>query len=155
MTPQQMQNRALRREQVERCLAADMSIKEWCELNRVSESTMYRWRSVFRREEPELFSDPTQGEWIELSRGSIAARTALAVRPADDAPEAGAPAGGDAPTGGNVARPGGCSDSRTRGRGGPLSTSSAASAMCARRRSSCSTRCSPAWGCSGGVWVPN
>ena len=103
MTPQQMQNRALRREQVERCLAADMSIKEWCELNRVSESTMYRWMSVFRREEPELFSDPTQGEWIELSRGSIAARTALAVRPADDAPEAGAPAGGDAPTGGNVA----------------------------------------------------
>ena len=103
MTPQQMQNRALRREQVERCLAADMSIKEWCELNRVSESTMYRWMSVFRREEPELFSDPTQGEWIELSRGSIAARTALAVRPADDAPEAGTPAGGDAPTGGNVA----------------------------------------------------
>ena len=103
MTPQQMQNRAMRREQVERCLAADMTIKEWCELNKVSESTMYRWMSVFRREEPDVFADPTHGEWIELSRGSIAARTALAVRPADDAPEAGAPAGGDAPTGGNVA----------------------------------------------------
>ena len=50
-----------------------------------------------------MFVDPTHGEWIELSRGSIAARTALAVRPADDAPEAGAPAEGDAPTGGNVA----------------------------------------------------
>lgn len=80
MTPQQVQNRAMRREQVERCLAADMTIKEWCGLNKVPESTMYRWMSVFRREEPGLFADPSCGEWIELSRGSIAARTALAVR---------------------------------------------------------------------------
>ena len=80
MTPQQTQNRALRREQVERYLATDMTVKEWCELNKVSESTMYRWMSVFRREEPGMFADPTRGEWIELSRGSIAARTALAVR---------------------------------------------------------------------------
>ena len=92
MTAQQAQNRALRREQVERYLATDMTVKEWCGLNKVSESTMYRWMAVFRREEPGLFADPTCGEWIELSRGSIAARTALAVRPADDAP-----------TGGNVA----------------------------------------------------
>lgn len=84
MTPQQIQNRAMRREQVERCLAADMTVREWCELNRVAESTMYRWMSVFRREEPDLFSDPTCGEWIELSRGSLAARTALAVRPAEE-----------------------------------------------------------------------
>ena len=103
MTAQQAQNRALRREQVERYLATDMTVKEWCGLNKVSESTMYRWMAVFRREEPGLFADPTCGEWIELSRGSIAARTALAVRPADDAPEAGAPAEADAPTGGNVA----------------------------------------------------
>lgn len=74
MTPQQMQDRAMRREQVERCLAADMTVKEWCELNHVGESTMYRWMSRFRREEPELFSDPTHGEWIQLSRGSIRAR---------------------------------------------------------------------------------
>ena len=87
MTPQQIQNRAMRREQVERCLAADMSIKEWCELNKVSESTMYRWMAVFRREEPDLFADPTCGEWIELSRGSLAARTALAVRPKDNGSE--------------------------------------------------------------------
>ena len=81
MTAQQAQNRALRREQVERYLATDMTVKEWCGLNKVSESTMYRWMAVFRREEPGLFADPTCGEWIELSRGSIAARTALAVRP--------------------------------------------------------------------------
>ena len=103
MTPRQMQNRAMRREQVERCLAADMTVKEWCELNKVSESTMYRWMSVFRREEPGLFSDPTCGEWIELSRGSITARTALAVRPADDAPEADRPDDGGEPAGGCVA----------------------------------------------------
>ena len=96
MTAQQAQNRALRREQVERFLATDMTVREWCELNKVSESTMYRWMSVFRREEPDLFADPTCGEWIELSRGSVAARTALAVRPDDDAagPEAEAADGG-------------------------------------------------------------
>jgi hypothetical protein len=92
MTPQQMQNRAMRREQVERCLAADMTIKEWYELNKVSESTMYRWMSVFRREEPDVFADPTHGEWIELSRGSIAARTALAVRTEGGGPDCGSPA---------------------------------------------------------------
>ena len=88
---QQRQNRAMRREQVERCLAADMTVKEWCELNKVSESTMYRWMSVFRREEPDMFADPTHGEWIELSRSSIRARTALATRPAGE-PLADAPA---------------------------------------------------------------
>ena len=91
MTPQQMQNRAMRREQVERCLAADMPIKEWCGLNGVAESTMYRWMSRFRKEEPDLFADPTCGEWIELSRASIAARTALAVRH-DNAPASAAKA---------------------------------------------------------------
>ena len=81
MTPRQVQNRAMRREQVERCLAADMTVKEWCELNGVSKSTMYYWMARLRREEPGLFGDPTCGEWIELSKGSISARTALAVRP--------------------------------------------------------------------------
>ena len=99
MTAQQAQNRALRREQVERYLATDMTVKEWCGLNKVSESTMYRWMAVFRREEPGLFADPTCGEWIELSRGSIAARTALAVRSA----ETDVPAEVGAPTGGGVA----------------------------------------------------
>ena len=43
MTSQQIQNRALRREQVERYLATDMTVKEWCEANRKSESAMFRW----------------------------------------------------------------------------------------------------------------
>ena len=73
-TAWQTQNRALRREQVERYLATDMTLKEWCGLNQVSESTMYRWMSVFRREEPGMFAHPTLGEWIELSCGPIVAR---------------------------------------------------------------------------------
>ena len=73
--------REMRREQVERCLAADMTVKEWCVLSVVSKSTMYYWMARLRREEPGLFGDPTCGEWIELSKGSISARTALAVRP--------------------------------------------------------------------------
>ena len=80
MTERQRLARERRREQVERCLAANMTVKEWCELNHVSKSTMYYWMGRFRKEEPGLFGEPTCGEWIELSRGSIAARTALAVR---------------------------------------------------------------------------
>ena len=78
MSKRQDQTRRVRREQVERCLAADMTVKEWCELNGVSKSTMYYWMARLRKEEPGLFGDPTCGEWIELSRGSITARTALA-----------------------------------------------------------------------------
>ena len=61
MTPQQQRNRAMRREQVERCLAADMTVREWCRINHVADSTMYRWMSRFRREEPELFAEPACG----------------------------------------------------------------------------------------------
>ena len=85
MANRQRMTREQRREQVERCLAAGMTVREWCELNHVSKSTMYYWMERLRKEEPDLFGDPTCGEWIELSRGSIAARTALAVRTGDAA----------------------------------------------------------------------
>ena len=79
MTPQE--TRSMRREQVERCLSTKgMTIKEWCELNGLAPSTMYYWMSRFRKEEPELFGGPNAGEWIEITRESIAARTALAKR---------------------------------------------------------------------------
>lgn len=77
MTPQE--TRAMRREQVERCLSTTMTIKDWCELNGVPASTMYFWMSKFRKEEPELFGKPAAGEWIELTRETIAAKTALAT----------------------------------------------------------------------------
>lgn len=79
MTPEQ--RRAMRRGQVGRCLATTMSIKDWCALNKVPESTMYAWMARFRKEEPELFEKPNASQWIELSRGAIAAQTALAMKP--------------------------------------------------------------------------
>ena len=82
--------RAIRREQVERCLSTTMTIKDWCELNGVPASTMYFWMSKFRKEEPELFGQPNATEWIEVTRESIAARTALAKRERTTAPAAAA-----------------------------------------------------------------
>lgn len=92
----------MRREQVERCLSTTMTIKDWCALNGVPASTMYFWMSRFRKEEPELFAKPSAGEWIEITRESIAQRTALATReetaaamatqaPAPETVDAGAP----------------------------------------------------------------
>ena len=68
----------MRREQVERCLSTTMTIKDWCALNGVPESTMYGWMSRFRKEEPELFEKPNASEWIEVTREAIAVQTALA-----------------------------------------------------------------------------
>ena len=80
----------MRREQVERCLSTTMTVKDWCELNGVPASTMYFWMSRFRKEEPELFGKPSAGEWIELTRESVAAKTALATwKEAPAAPTAG------------------------------------------------------------------
>ena len=88
MTPEQ--RRAMRRGQVERRLATTLSIKDWCVLNKVPESTMYAWMARFRKEEPELFGQPNTSEWVEISRESIAARTALAKRERTAAPAAAA-----------------------------------------------------------------
>lgn len=78
MPPQERRN--FRRKQVENCLSSSMTIEEWCRLNHVSESTMYRWMAIFRDEEPGLFGKANASQWIELSRGAIAAQTALAMR---------------------------------------------------------------------------
>ena len=89
MTMAARDTRAIRREQVERCLSTTgMTIKDWCELNGVPTSTMYFWMSKFRKEEPELFGKPNASEWIEVTRESIAAKTALATREGTTAPAA-------------------------------------------------------------------
>lgn len=99
MTPQE--RRAMRREQVERYLSSTTTMKSWCELNRVAESTMYAWIARFREEEPDMFGAPRTSEWIELSRGAIASRTALAKVDGGAPRPAGAGAGdaGDAVAG--------------------------------------------------------
>ena len=88
MTPEQ--RRSIRRDQVERCLATDMTVKEWCALNKVPRSTMYAWMARFREEEPDLFAGPNAGRWIEISKGAIASKTALA--PVDQLAGGGRPA---------------------------------------------------------------
>lgn len=75
--------RNMRREQIERFLASDITVEQWCKNERVSESCFYRWLAVFREEEPELFEGTGRGKsqvgWIELSKQDIAQSRALAV----------------------------------------------------------------------------
>ena len=74
---------------IERCLAADMTVKEWCELNKVSKSSLYKWMAKFRGEEPGRFARKNSGTsgWVKVTRDGIAA--AKAIVPADEslAPE--------------------------------------------------------------------
>lgn len=91
--PNMMKNRAQWRVQVERLLATDMTVKEWCEANRKSESAMFRWIGYFADHEPELFggaqniADRDGCKWIAKTRENMRASTALAA-PAAEAPGA-------------------------------------------------------------------
>lgn len=40
---------------IERCLASAMTVKEWCALNKVAESSSYKWMARFRKKDPERF----------------------------------------------------------------------------------------------------
>ena len=83
---------------IERCLAADTTVREWCRLNKVAESSLYSWMARFREEEPDRFprrSSEASG-WIKLTRGGMADAKAIvpaakAAGPAGAPPAAGAP----------------------------------------------------------------
>ncbi len=62
--------RKMRFEQVERMLNSDTTVAEWCRLNKVPESTMYRWLRIFRDTNG---ADDKQNGWIELDRKEIKA----------------------------------------------------------------------------------
>lgn len=95
---------------IERCLASGMSVKEWCRLNKVAESSLYSWMARFREEEPDRFprrSSEASG-WIKVTRGGIAdakaivpaapaAGSAEAPVPIAEAPASSSAAGGAAP----------------------------------------------------------
>lgn len=70
----------MRREQIERFLASSSTVSEWCALNKVSESTFYKWMAYFREMEPESFGSGSASRWIEVSRTELSASTALAVK---------------------------------------------------------------------------
>lgn len=80
----QAAKREIRRRQLEQYLATEgMTVAEWCSLNKVSESTFYKWAALFRKEEPGLFGgrDRRTSDWIECSREEIRNSAALATVP--------------------------------------------------------------------------
>ena len=129
-----MKNRAQWRVAVERLLATDMTVKEWCEANRKSESAMFRWIGYFADHEPELFggeqniADRDGCKWIMKTRENMRASTALAapssqafvridsaalaVEPAPPSPVGGGPAITVALNGAEVSVPAGCDEAR-------------------------------------------
>lgn len=56
-----------------------MTIKEWCHLNHVCKSSLYKWMARFREEEPGCFPrrNSAATNWIEVSRDDIAAACAI------------------------------------------------------------------------------
>ena len=65
------QRRDMWASRTERCLSADTTIKEWCRLNKVSESNLYRWMARFREEEPGRFPRRSSeaSNWIKVTAG--------------------------------------------------------------------------------------
>ena len=76
---------------IERCLAADMTIKEWCTLNKVAESSLYKWMARFREEDPDRFPRRSSeaSNWIKMTRCGMSG--AVAIVPAAGAAEVGEP----------------------------------------------------------------
>lgn len=76
--------------QVERLLATDMGVADWCTRNKVPRQTMYYWLSYFAENEPELFGGKQnvvscdKRRWVESTRRNMAASKALvSTRPAE------------------------------------------------------------------------
>lgn len=65
---------------IERCLAADMTVKEWYALNKVAESSLCKWMTRFREEEPRLLF-PQVERGVELDDHVVAAPGGGAASP--------------------------------------------------------------------------
>ena len=81
------QTKELWRSRIERLLATDMGVTAWCNANKVSDSSMFKWIGFFADTEPELFggyeiahAGDGHRNWFEHVRNAMAERTALAVR---------------------------------------------------------------------------
>lgn len=79
--------RQTRRRQIEQYLASDMSVVQWCKLNKLSKSTFYKWVERFRHEDPDMFADADQtaGNWLEVTRSEMSAAVAIAKVPEEGA----------------------------------------------------------------------
>lgn len=67
----------MRLAQAEQLVASSLSVREWCKLNHVAESTMYAWLKVYREQAGETHT--ARNGWIEVSRAEAKRATALAV----------------------------------------------------------------------------
>lgn len=77
--------RNMRFEQVERFLASNTTANKWCELNKVAESTLYKWLATYRLSETDkqeemnaLQKHRDTADWIRLTREDLAQSVALA-----------------------------------------------------------------------------
>lgn len=79
------QRRGMWAGRIERCLGSRMTIKEWCELNKVSKSSLYKWMARFREEEPGRSPRRSSeaSNWMKVTAGGIA--DAKAIVPVGDA----------------------------------------------------------------------
>lgn len=70
------QRRGMWAGRIEQCLDSRMTIREWCELSKVSKSSLYKWMARFREEEPSRFSHRSSEatNWIKVTAGGIAKR---------------------------------------------------------------------------------
>ena len=100
LTPEHSKSRRQERlRQVEQCLSSDLTVEEWCRLNRVSKSTVYKWMRRFRAEGVDLAELSNRG-WIEVTRGELAASRAIepaAAGAVGPSPAPGGAAAGRAP----------------------------------------------------------
>ena len=56
-----------------------MTVKEWCALNRVAESSLYKWIARFREEDPDRFLRRSSevSSWMKVTRRGIADAVAI------------------------------------------------------------------------------
>lgn len=76
-------------DRIERCLASSTTIKQWCQLNHVCPSSLYKWMARFREEEPGRFPQRSivAKSWIGITRDGIADSKALVPAATHQSPE--------------------------------------------------------------------
>lgn len=73
-------------DRIERCLSSELTIEQWCRLNRICQSSLYKWMAEFRKSEPGRFPRRSSmaSNWISVTRDGIA--DAQAIVPSVAAP---------------------------------------------------------------------
>gem|GEM_PF-5524006 len=88
--------RNMRFEQVERFLNSGATVVDWCKLNGIPASTLYKWMAIYRKGElsEELGArqkSKATSEWVELSREAMKESVAITKKPEGDGLAQGTP----------------------------------------------------------------